>query len=171
MFRSLWDSLKPGEIVLADRCYCSYFDIAMLKARGVDVVFRLHQQRKIDFRCGRRLGREDHIVSWPRPGRPGWMDEATYEQIPETLEIRELRVRVTRRGFRTRVIDVVTTLLDVGIYRKSDLESLYRERWHAELDLRLIKIALGMDVLRCKTPEMVRKEIGMTLAAYNVIRA
>ena len=171
LFRSLWDSLKPGEIVLADRCYCSYFDIAMLKARGVDVVFRLHQQRKIDFRCGRRLGREDHIVSWPRPGRPGWMDEATYEQIPEALEIRELRVRVTRRGFRTRVINVVTTLLDAGIYNKSDLESLYRERWHAELDLRSIKIALGMDVLRCKTPEMVRKEIGMTLAAYNVIRA
>ena len=115
----------------------------MLKARGVDVVFRLHQQRKIDFRCGRRLGREDHIVSWPRPGRPGWMDESTYEQIPETLEIRELRVRVTRRGFRTRVINVVTTLLDVGIYRKSDLESLYRERWHAELDLRLDQDSLG----------------------------
>jgi hypothetical protein len=171
LFRSLWDSLKSGEIVLADRCYCSYFDIAMLKARGVDVVFRLHQQRKIDFRCGRRLGREDHIVSWPRPDRPGWMDEATYEQIPETLEIRELRARVTRRGFRTRVVNVVTTLLDAEIYKKSELESLYRERWHAELDLRSIKIAMGMDVLRCKTPEMVRKEIGMTLAAYNVIRA
>ena len=94
LFRSLWDSLEPGDVVLADRCYCSYFDIAMLKRRGVDVVFRLHQQRKCDFRCGRRLGREDQIVSWTRPGRPGWMDEATYEQIPETLEVRQLRVRV-----------------------------------------------------------------------------
>ena len=171
LFRSLWDSLEPGQVVLADRCYCSYFDIAMLKARGVDVVFRLHQQRKADFRRGRRLGRKDHIVSWPRPSRPVWMDETTYEQIPETLEIRELRVRVTRRGFRTRVVDVVTTLLDADIYTKADLAALYRQRWHAELDLRSIKIALGMDVLRCKTPEMVRKEIGMTLAAYNVIRA
>ena len=77
LFRSLWDSLDPGDVVLADRCYCSYFDIAMLKRRGIDVVFRLHQQRKCDFRCGRRLGREDQIVTWTRPGRPAWMDEVT----------------------------------------------------------------------------------------------
>ena len=77
LFRSLWDSLDPGDVVLADRCYCSYFDIAMLNGRGIDVVFRLHQQRKCDFRRGRRLGREDQIVTWTRPGRPAWMDEAT----------------------------------------------------------------------------------------------
>ena len=119
LFRSLWDSLDPGDVVLADRCYCSYFDIAMLKRRGIDVVFRLHQQRRCDFRCGRRLGREDQIVSWTRPKRPAWMDEATYEQIPETLEVRQLRVRVETRGFRTRVVDVVTTLLDAEIYTKA----------------------------------------------------
>ena len=99
------------------------------------------------------------------------MDEATYEQIPETLEVRQLRVRVQTRGFRTRVLDVVTTLLDAEIYTKAKIASLYRQRWHAELDLHSIKVVLGMDVLRCKTPEMVRKEIGMTLAAYNVVRA
>lgn len=82
----------------------------MLKGRGLDVVFRLHQHRKVDFRRGRRLGRDDHIVSWPRPSRPAWMDKATHEQIFETLELREIRVRVTRRGFRTRVVDVVTML-------------------------------------------------------------
>ena len=76
--------------------------LPMLKRRGIDVVFRLHQQRKCDFRCGRRLGREDQIVTWTRPGRPAWMDEATYEQVPETLEVRQLRVRVQTRGFRTR---------------------------------------------------------------------
>ncbi len=171
LFRSLWDSLKPGEVVLADRCYCSYSDIAMLKQRGVDVVFRLHQQRRCDFRSGRRLGREDQVVTWTRPGRPAWMDEATYEQIPGTLEVRQIRVRVATRGFRTRVVDVVTTLLDAKIYTKAEIASLYRQRWLAELDLRSIKIPLGMDVLRCKTPAMVRKEIGMTLAAYNVVRA
>ena len=122
-------------------------------------------------------------IGWGHPlSRIGWrLDGATHSPVPrkcgwphtlpETLEIRELRVRVTRRGFRTRVVVVVTTLLDADIYTKSDLAALYRQRWHAELDLRSIKIALGMDVLRCKTPEMVRKEIGMTLAAYNVIRA
>ena len=171
LFRSLWDSLDPGDVVLADRCYCSYFDIAMLNGRGIDVVFRLHQQRKCDFRRGRRLGREDQIVTWTRPGRPAWMDKATYEQIPETLEVRQLRVRVQTRGFRTRVVEVVTTLLDAKIYTKAQIASLYRQRWHAELDLHSIKVVLGMDVLRCKTPEMVRKEIGMTLAAYNVVRA
>jgi Transposase DDE domain len=171
LFRSLWDSLEPGDVALADRCYCSYFDIAMLKQRGIDVVFRLHQQRRCDFRCGRRLGREDQIVSWPRLDRPAWMDKATYEQIPETLELRQVRVRVPIRGFRTRVLDIVTTLLDAEIYTKAEIASLYRQRWHAELDLRSIKVILGMDVLRCKTPEMVRKEIGMTLAAYNVVRA
>jgi Transposase DDE domain len=171
LFRSLWDSLEPDEVVLADRCYCSYFDIALLKARGVDVVFRLHQQRKRDFRCGRRLGRGDQIVTWSRPGRMAWMEEAMYEQIPKTLEVRLLRVHVEKRGFRSRVLDVVTTLLDAKIYTKANIALLYRQRWHAELDLRSIKIAMGMDVLRCKTPEMVRKEILTTLAAYNVIRA
>jgi DDE family transposase len=171
LFRSLWDSLEEGEVMLADRAYCSYFDIAMLTARGVDVVFRLHQQKQRDFRRGRRLGSEDQIVTWSRPGRPSWMDKATYEQIPETLEVRLMRVRVQIRGFRTRVLDIVTTLLDPELYTKADIAALYRQRWHAELNLRSIKIALGMDVLRCKTPEMVRKEIGMTLAAYNVIRA
>ena len=99
------------------------------------------------------------------------MYKATYEQIPETLEVRQLRVRVQTRGFRTLVVEVVTTLLDAKIYTKAQIASLYRQRWHAELDLASIKVVLGMDVLRCKTPEMVRKEIGMTLAAYNLVRA
>jgi hypothetical protein len=171
LFRGLWESLDEDDVVLADRCYCSYFDIAMLKARGVDVVFRLHQQRRLDFRRGRRLGREDQVVSWPRPGRPAWMDKATYERIPEALEVRQLRVHVRRRGFRTKVLDLVTTLLDAEIYTKEDLALLYRQRWHAELDLRSIKIALGMDVLRGQSPAMVRKEVGMTLAGYNLVRA
>jgi putative transposase len=171
LFRSLWDELEPEDVVLGDRYYCSYFDIAMLKQRGVDSVFRLHQRRPCDFRRGRRLGKEDQIVTWLRPKRPDWMDEDTYNQIPETMEIRQVRIPVGKPGFRTRVLELATTLLDPEMYTKADLATLFRQRWHAELDLRSIKIVLGMDLLRCKTPEMVRKEIWMTLLGYNVIRA
>ena len=171
LFRSLWDELEPEDVVLGDRYYCSYFDLAMLKQRGVDGVFRLHQRRPCDFRRGRRLGKEDQIVTWYRPRRPDWMDEDTYNKIPETMEIRQVRIHVGKPGFRTQVLDLATTLLDPDLYTKSDLGMLFRQRWHAELDLRSIKIVLGMDMLRCKTPEMVRKEIWMTLLGYNVIRA
>jgi DDE family transposase len=172
LFRSLWDeALEPDDVVLGDRYYCSYFDIAMLKQRGVDSVFRLHQRRPCDFRRGRRLGQEDQIVTWFRPQRPDWMDEETDHQIPESMEIRQVRIHVGKPGFRTRVLEIATTLLDPEMYTKADLAALFRQRWHAELDLRSIKIVLGMDMLRCKTPEMVRKEIWMTLLGYNVIRA
>jgi Transposase DDE domain len=172
LFRSLWDdALEPEDVVLGDRYYCSYFDIAMLKQRGVDSVFRLHQGRPCDFRRGRRLGQEDQVVEWLRPKRPDWLSEDIYNTISETMEIRQVRIHVGKPGFRTRVLDLATTLLDADLYTKSDLGLLFRQRWHAELDLRSIKIVLGMDMLRCKTPEMVRKEIWMTLLGYNVIRA
>jgi hypothetical protein len=171
LFRRLWDELEPEDIVLGDRYYCSYFDIAMLKRRGVDSVFRLHQRRPCDFRRGRRLGKEDQIVTWVRPSRPDWMDEATYAQIPETMEVRQVRIHVGTPGFRTRIIEIATTLLNPEESTKAELGTLFRQRWQAELDLRSIKVVLGMDQLRCKTPEMVRKEVWMTLLGYNVIRA
>jgi hypothetical protein len=171
LFRSLWDELEPGDVVLGDRYFGSYFDMVMLKQRGVDSVFRLHQRRKCDFRQGRRLGQEDQIVTLDRPARPDWMDPATYAQVAETMEVRILRIRVEQRGFRTRVLEVITTLLDADIYSKKDIAVLYRKRWHVELDLRSLKVVLGMDMLATKTPEMVRKEIWMTLLVYNVLRA
>ncbi|ETX06277.1 MAG: hypothetical protein ETSY2_18135 [Candidatus Entotheonella gemina] len=99
------------------------------------------------------------------------MDHATYAEFPDTLAVRELRVRVSRRGFRTQVFVVVTTLLDAVLYSAQDLANLYRERWHCELDLRSIKVALGMEVLRGKTPERIRKELWIYVLAYNLIRA
>ena len=171
LFRSLHDALEPGDVVLGDRLFCSYFDLALLKGRGVDGVFRLHQRRPCDFGRGRRLGREDQVETWSRPVRPDWMDEATYGRIPEVMAVRRVRVRVERRGFRTRVVELATTLLDAEMYTKSDLGDLFRRRWQAELDLRSIKVVLGMDALASKTPEMVRKEIWMALLGYNVIRA
>jgi hypothetical protein len=170
LLRQLLEQLRRGDIVVADRYHCSYFMIALLRQRGVDVAFRLHHKRKYDFRRGRRLGRRDHVVDWQRPARPTWMDEATYATIPETLSVRELRFGVDNPGCRTRAIIVATTLLDDNTYRKDDIADLYHQRWHAELDLRSIKQTLGMAVLACKTPAMARKELWAHLLGYNLAR-
>jgi hypothetical protein len=171
LFRTLHDRLEPGDVVLADRYYGGYFDLALLRQRRVDGVVRLHQRRHADFRRGRRLGPKDHVVVWRRPARPDWLDEPTYRALPEELSVREVGVRVEQPGFRTRALVVVTTLVEAKAYRRSDLAKLYRARWHAELDLRSLKIVLGMDVLRCLSPEMVRKEVWAHLLAYNLIRS
>jgi hypothetical protein len=170
LFRTLWDGLESGEIVLGDRFFCSFFGIAGLARRGVDVLFRMHQRRKYDFRKGRCLGVEDHVVSWTKPERPEWMDEETYAQIPEELAVRELRIAVDRPGFRVNELVLTTTLLDAEVYAKREVARLFLERWNIELDFRSIKCVLQMDVVRCKTPEMVRKEVWMHLLAYNLIR-
>jgi hypothetical protein len=171
LLRTLADAFEPGDVLLADRYFGGWFDVALWQQRGVDVVVRLHQLRRCDLRRGRRLGRDEHVVAWPKPPRPDWMDEATYASLPAELVLREVRVRVRQRGFRTQVLVVVTTLLDATAYTAADLADLYRLRWHAELDLRSLKETLGMDVLRCQSPAMVRKEVWAHLLAYNLIRA
>jgi hypothetical protein len=170
LLRTMMQNLEKGDVLLADRYYASYTMIALLLARGVDSLFRQHQTRKIDFRTGRRLGREDHVITMKRSPRPDWMDEAAYAQIPESMEVRELRLRVRQRGFRVRILVLVTTLLDEQLYDKEELARAFRCRWHVELDLRAIKQTMGISVLSCKTPSMVRKEIWMNLLAYNLIR-
>ncbi len=136
----------------------------------MDVLFRMHQRRKFDFLKGRGLGVEDHVVIWTKPERPEWMEEETYAQIPEGLTVRELRVTVEQPGFRVNELVLVTTLLDGEEFTKSEVARLFLQRWNIELDFRSIKCVLQMDVLRCQTPEMVRKEIWMHLLAYNLIR-
>jgi hypothetical protein len=130
--RTLEQALEPGDVLLADRYFGGWFDIAWWRQRGVDVVVRLHQLRRCDLRRGRRLGPDEHVVAWPKPRRPDWMDEATSQALPAELELREVRVRVRQRGFRTKVVVVVTTLLDADTYSAADLAELYRLRWHAE---------------------------------------
>jgi hypothetical protein len=161
LFRSLVDRLEAGDLLLADRYYCSYWVLAMLKARGVDMLTPQHASRLYDFRRGQRLGKGDHIVQWKRPPRPDWMDEPTYATMPEELEMREVRV-----GGRV----LVTTLLDPAL-APAELDRFYQQRWHVELDLRSIKITIGMDILRCKSPEMIRKEVAVHLLAYTLVRA
>jgi len=170
LFRSLHHGLQAGDVVLTDRYYCSYFEIALLQQQGVDVVMRLHQRRPVDFRTGQRLGKEDHRLVWTKPKRPEWLDEATYASLPNTLEVREVRLRGTRPGFRTQTIVVVTTLRNPKEVSRTELTGLYRMRWHAELDLRSLKQTMQMSILRGKTPAMVRKELWAHFLAYNLIR-
>jgi hypothetical protein len=172
LFRRLHDGLQAGDIVLADRYFCSFFDIAELQRRRIDVVMRQHQKRKTDFRRGVRLGKYDHLVLWKKPARPDWMDEETYQQYPDEMVIRELRVHVRgrHRKVRSRTITIATTLCDHEEYRKADLAELYRLRWQAELNLRSLKTVMQMDVLRGKSPEMVRKEMWAHFLAYNLVR-
>jgi putative transposase len=170
LLRELFGRLRPGSIVLSDRYYCSYFMVALLMEMGIDVVMRQHQLRDTDFRRGRRLGSGDHVVTWIRPQRPDWMDQETYQRMPETLTVREVHVQVHQPGFRVESLVVVTTLTDADTYTKDDIGELYHQRWLVELDIRALKITLGIDVLRCRSPEMVRREIWVALLAYNLIR-
>ena len=158
---NLLENFKPGDVMIADRLYTSYFMIARLEQLGVDVVMRQHQYRHTDFRRGRRLGPRDHVVVWDRPLRPPWMDEACYAGMPATLTMREVRA-----GGWT----LVTTLVDPKTLSKRQLVDLYHSRWHVELDFRSIKDVMQMDVLRCRPAQMVRKEVAVHLLAYNLIR-
>jgi hypothetical protein len=170
LLRDMLDTFDAGDVVVFDRYYCSFMMLAFLGLGGVHVCTRLHQRRISDFRQGRRLGKDDHLVTWDRPARPAWMSEEQYDQIPETLTLRELRFSVTAPGRRTETITVVTTLTDPKAYPAKDIVALYGLRWNVELDIRDIKQTLGLDHLRCKTPEMVRRELWVTLLAYNLIR-
>ena len=170
VLRTLLDLFRPGDVVLGDRLMCAWTEMVMLKQRGVDCVCRLTSHRRADFRRGRRLGESDHVVEWPKPQKPRTIDRAAYAALPASLTVRECRVRVMQPGFRTRVLIVATTLLDAGAFTRDDLAQLYRARWNAELDLRSLKQTLQMDVLRCKTPGLVRKELWTHILAYNLVR-
>jgi len=171
LLRRLNGALQKGDVLLLDRLLGSYQQIANCRDQGVDVLARQHHSRTTDFRRGRWLGTLDHIVTWHRPKFDRQrFDRATWEALPETMQIRELRFHVTQPGFRPVDITIATTLLDPIAYPAADLAALYRERWHCELDLRSLKTSLQMTHLRCKTPEMVRKEIWAHCLAYNLIR-
>lgn len=170
LFRTLHDVLESGDVVLADRYFSGWFDLALLAARRVDAVVRKHQLRATDFRTGQRLGPDDHLVRWRKPERPEWMSHEDYTALPAELVLREVRVTVKQRGFRTKSVLLIATLLDAVKIPGADLAELYRRRWRAELELRSLKIVLQMDHLRCKQPHRVRNEFFMHLLAYNLIR-
>jgi hypothetical protein len=170
LLRGILDCLKPGDVAVFDRCFCSFLMLAILCRRGVHFCTRLNQRRPVDFRRGRRLGKDDHLITWSRPKRPPWMSEELYRQIPETMTLREVRFHVTVPGRRTEELTIVTSLTDPEAFPQEDIAALYGFRWNAELDIRDIKQTLGLDHVRCKTPQMVRRELWVTLLAYNLIR-
>jgi hypothetical protein len=170
LLRKLMGVFRPGDILLTDRLMCSWREMAMLKSRGVESVTRLSSKRTVDFRRGKRIGKDDHIVKWPKPRlRP--TDPVTDSELPDFLEVRETRVRVEQAGFRTVCVIIVTTLLNANEITKDELADLYRQRWSNELDLRSLKETMQLHELRCKTPDLVRKEIWTHVLAYNLIRA
>jgi len=170
LFRQLLDSFQPGDVAVFDRYYGSYMTLALLMLRGIDACARLHQSRPRDFRRGKRLGKYDRLVTWERPKRPTWMDKATYATIPETLTLRMTQFNIVEPGCRTKAVTIVTTLIDAEEFSKEDIAELYGFRWNVEVDILHIKQTLNLDHLRCKAPDMVRKEFWTTLLAYNLIR-
>jgi len=171
LFRRLLAFFRTGDVLLGDRLFAGFRDLAECLRHGVDVVARQHSTRRTDFRRGRWLGTLDHVVTLQRPKfHKDRFTREEWERLPLELQIRELRYRITQAGFRPEEITIVTTLLDPLAYSTEELALLYRERWHCELDIRSLKSSLQMGHLRCKTPGMVEKEIWAHLLAYNLIR-
>ncbi len=170
LWRTLTDTLAAADVVLADRLYPTFWTVTAALARGADIVMRLHAGRTPVWFRGRGHGTDNRRVWWQKPPRPGWMSAAEYERIPQWVRLRVVRVDVRQRGFRTRRYVLVTTLTDAAAYTGADLAELYRRRWQAELRLRSLKQTLQMDLLRTKTPEMLRKEIWAHLLVYNLVR-
>ena len=172
LFRKISACLKPGDVFVGDRIYCTYADIALLLNRGIDSVFRLHAARKVDLRKGQRLGKHDRILTWEKPRQqPKTLEKDQYDLLPNTLAVRVLRFTISQKGFRSKQITVVTTLLDTILYPKAEIARLYGLRWEAEINLRHLKSTMEMDMLRTKSPEMVQKELAMYFLAYNLIRS
>lgn len=184
--------LEAGDVLLGDRGFCSFAHLALLVERGIEGVFRMHQRQIVAFephrphkrpgqvgaskglpssRWLRGLGATDQVVAWLKPkARPEWMTAEQYAGLPEELEVRELRYRIDRPGYRVRAVTLATTLLDAERYPVGSLATLYRARWRVELNLRHLKTTMGMDVLRCETVAGVSKELLMFALAYNLVR-
>lgn len=161
LLREVFGCIEHDDIVLGDRYFPSFFLMADLKKIGADGIFRAQAQRHYDFRTGERLGKHDHISSWKKPKKPKWMNQEQYNAYPDLIRIREFKVAGNV---------YVSTFLDVKEYPKQDLATIYSRRWDIEINLRSIKSVMGMDMLSCKTPAMIRKEIGIHFLAYNCIR-
>jgi hypothetical protein len=174
LFKQLFGHLQPGDVVVADRHYCSYWMICTLLKLGVQVCFRKHQARHTDFRKGERLGKKDHIVLWPRSAKPAWMSKEDYEELPEELRLREIGYVIEEPGRKQQPFVIVTTMhgdAQTNAVRKEDIASLYGFRWNVELDIRSIKSNMNLGFLRCKSPEMIHREFWVTMLAYNLIRS
>jgi putative transposase len=139
LWRPLLATLQAGDVLLADRYFCTWFTFALAQRQGVEVVARWHAARNQDFRVGARYGQGERLRFWDRPPRPEWLAEATYQSLPRFLSVRESLVHVTSPGRRTRRLLVATTLLDRRRYSREAVATLYGARWQVELDIRSLK--------------------------------
>ncbi len=170
--RRLYEFLEARDIFLSDRACCSYADIHFITNRDADAVIRLHQSRKQQMKKGRRIGPNDRLVIWNKPkSRPKGLFKQEYDALPKTLTVREIHYYICIPGWRTKQVTLITTLLDAKAYPILEFVKLYEARWEAELNLRHLKTTLKMEILRGRTPEMVRKEIYIHLLAYNLLRS
>jgi hypothetical protein len=173
MLRKQWDTFKAGDIFLGDKGFCSYFDVSSFKDRGVDSVITLARRHPVtESESVKVLGENDLLIHWKKPVRSkaSSYSKEDWEGLPETLLLRQIKVTVNQPGFRVTTFYIITTLVDAVEYPADDIAELYFQRWDVELFFRDIKTTMDMDILRCKTPEMVRKEIAMHLIVYNCIR-
>ena len=171
LLHPLLDGFSAGDLVVADRGFSSYVLLCLLLVRGANGLFRLHHARWADLRQGKGLGKNDRLVVWQRPtGRPAWLPQSWWKLIPRQLQVRVLRLKLSCRGYRPNSVTLVTTLLDAQAYPAQDIIQLYARRWQIELWFRDIKTSMGMEVLRCQSPQMVHKELEMFFIAYNLIR-
>jgi hypothetical protein len=174
LLRKQWDTFKAEDVFLADKLFCSYFDISGLKNRGVDSIIPLSRRMPVsETEAVKKLGDNDLLIRWKKPVRSkaSSYSQEDWEALPDTLLLRQIKVSVNQAGFRVTSFYIITTLLDAVEYPASEIAATYFQRWDVELFFRDIKATMGMDVLRCKSPEMVRKEILMHLIAYNCIRS
>jgi hypothetical protein len=188
----LHDELRSGDLLVADRGFCSYAHLALLFQRGVHGLLRLHQRMIVDFTPGRphatpgeknsekglprskwmkQWGASDQVVRWLKPThKPNWMTAAQYASLPSEIELRELRYQITNPGFRTQQITLVTTLLDAERYPLEELASQYARRWEIETNIGHLKTTMKMDVLKCKTVAGVLRELYVFALVYNLVR-
>jgi hypothetical protein len=171
LLKGLLDQFKASDLVVADRGFCTYVLMALLSGRGVYALFCLHHSRPADLRKGQRLGKNDRLFTWSKPNqRPPWLPPSWWKNIPDKLTVRVIRFTLHCPNSRVQSATLVTTLLDPQKYPAQDIAKLYARRWKIELWFRDIKTSMGMEVLRCKSPQMVHKELELFFIAYNFIR-
>jgi hypothetical protein len=170
LLREFWEDLKKGDILLGDRAYGEYTTLAIWPTRGVDVVARLHQTRKVDFRKALRLAKNDGLFTWTKGQPSKILSAAPWAELPAQITVRVIRFSATLRGYRARRVTLVTTLLDPKLYPAQELIDLYARRWRLELCLRDLKTTMGMEQLRCKSPDLAEKELLAYLVAHNLVR-
>ncbi len=189
----LHPELRDGDLLIGDRGFCSYAHLALLLQRGAHALFRMHPRMIVDFIPGRphvprmrgddalklgkprsrwikQCGATDQIVEWFKGPKPPWMNREQFESLPESIEVRELRYTIHEKGFRTKTITLVTTLLDEQRYSLPELADLYRQRWEIETNFNHLKTTMKMDVLKCQTVEGVLRELQVFALVYNLIR-